>query len=120
MPGSSVVLERLQKAAILISGTAFLAYGILCVSGSMVHEFDRFQIPRLRIPTGCLEILGGAGMLVGLVWLPALRVSAGGLCLLMLAGFGFRLRFRDSFGDSVASFGFMLLNFAIFVRSFRD
>lgn len=108
------------KAAILLSSVAFLVYGGLCVSGhSLINDFHRFGIDWLRIPTGYLEILGGAGLLVGLRWLPALRLSSAGLCLMMLIGFGFRLKFRDSVGESLPSFGFMLLNFYILIQSFR-
>lgn len=116
----STFAGSLLKGAILLSGVAFLVYGGLCVSGhSLVNEFHRFGIDWLRIPTGYLEILGGVGLLIGLRWLPALRLSAAGLCLLMLIGFGFRLKFRDSLAASLPSFGFMLLNFYILVQSFR-
>lgn len=111
---------KLVRFAIVVSGLAFLTYGALCVSGySLVQDFHRFGIEGLRIPTGYLEILGGAGLLVGLSWLPALRLSALGLCLLMLIAFGFRLRFRDSVEESLPSFGFMLLNLYILIQSFR-
>ena len=112
---------KLVRFAIVVSGMAFLTYGALCVSGySLVQDFHRFGIEWLRIPTGYLEILGGAGLLVGLSWLPALRLSALGLCLLMLIGFGFRLKFRDSVEQSLPSFGFMLLNLYILIQSFRN
>ena len=117
---ASATAGNLLKLAIVVSGLAFLSYGVLCVSGySLVQDFHRFGIEWLRIPTGYLEILGGAGLLVGLSWLPALRLSALGLCLLMLVGFGFRLKFRDSVEESLPSFGFMLLNLYILIQSFR-
>ena len=120
MPQPSAIPGYLLKFAIVVSGVAFLTYGSLCVSGySLLQEFHRFGIEWLRIPTGYLEILGGAGLLVGLSWLPALRLSALGLCLLMLVGFGFRLKFRDSVEESLPSFGFMLLNLYIFIQSLR-
>ena len=109
------------KGATLLSGIAFLIYGVLCVSGhSLINDFHRFGIDWLRIPTGYLEILGGLGLLIGLRWLPVLRLSAAGLCLMMLIGFGFRLKFRDSVAESVPSFGFMLLNLYILITSFRQ
>lgn len=116
----STLAGSLLRGAILLSGVAFLVYGILCVTGhSLVSDFQRFGIAWLRIPTGYLEILGGAGLLIGLRWLPALRFSAAGLCLMMLIGFGFRIKFRDSVAQSLPSLGFMLLNLYILVQSFR-
>ncbi len=82
----------------------------------MVDDFQRFGLERLRMLTGLLEVLGGAGLLVGLKWQPILVISAGGLALLMLIAFLVRLRMRDSLAASLPSLLFMLLNVLIVVR----
>lgn len=98
----------------------FLIYGIFCAgSTSMVADFQRFGLSNLRILTGILEILGGAGLLVGLKWRPALWMSSAGLSLLMLIAFGVRLKMRDSVAQSIPSLALMLLNLYIFVQSLR-
>jgi len=71
----------------------------------------------LRIPTGVLELLGGAGLLIGLRWRPALQLSSAGLALLMLVAFGTRMRMRDGVAVSLPSFLFLLVNLGIFVKS---
>ncbi len=99
-------------------GTAFLFYGILCFgSQSMIHDFHRFGIDNFRIPTGILELLGGAGLLIGLKWTPAGWIASAGLALLMLIAFIVRTRMRDSVAVSLPSFLFMLLNLYLFFES---
>ena len=104
----------------ILSGLVFIFYGALCAfTPSMVADFHRFGLDNLqinlRILTGILEILGGAGLLVGLKWRPALWLSAAGLALLMLIAFGVRLKMRDSVTLSAPSFLLMLLNLYILV-----
>lgn len=95
----------------IVSSLVFIVYGVFCAfTPSMVADFHRFGLDHLRILTGILEILGGAGLLVGLKWRPALWLSAGGLALLMLIAFGVRLKMRDSVVLSTPSFVLMLLN----------
>ncbi len=81
----------------VLSGVAFVVYGISCLaSQSMVREFTRFGLARFRVLVGALEVLGGAGLLIGLWYhLPLLAASAAGLALLMALGVGVRLRMRD-------------------------
>ena len=108
----------LVRGLTLLSGTAFLIYGVLCFNSKfMVDDFHRFGIERMRVLTGVLEVLGGAGLLIGLAWLPGLRLASGGLTLLMLIAFAIRVHVRDSVALSLPSFLFMLLNLYIFVRA---
>lgn len=110
----------LRKGLTVALGLAFLVYGVLCLAtSSMVKDFERFGMPRMRVPTGWLEVLGGVGLLVGLRWMPALRLSAGGLSLMMLIAFGVRLKMHDSLAASLPSFVLMALNLFLFVDSFR-
>jgi uncharacterized membrane protein YphA (DoxX/SURF4 family) len=100
----------------IVSSLVFIVYGVFCAfTPSMVADFHRFGLDNLRILTGVLEILGGAGLLVGLKWRPALGLSAAGLVLLMLIAFGVRLKMRDSVALSTPSFLLMLLNVYILI-----
>jgi hypothetical protein len=101
-------------------GVTLLVYGGLCLSSlSMVEDFQRFGLERLRMLTGLLEVLGGSGLLVGLKWRPALFLSSAGLSLLMLIAFGVRLKMRDSIAQSLPSLALMLVNAYILVKSFQ-
>ena len=104
----------------LVSSLVFIVYGVFCAfTPSMVADFHRFGLDNLpinfRILTGVLEILGGTGLLVGLKWRPALRLSSAGLALLMLCAFGVRLKMRDSVALSTPSFLLILLNVYILI-----
>lgn len=80
----------------IVSGVSFLVYGASCVfSKAMVREFERFGLSQFRVLTGWLELFGGAGLLLGLRYLPLLCLSAAGLALLMLLGVGVRVRMQD-------------------------
>jgi uncharacterized membrane protein YphA (DoxX/SURF4 family) len=108
------------RAATYFSGLSFLIYGVLCFgSSSMVNDFHRFGLDNLRIPTGILELLGGAGLLIGLKWAPAQRIASAGLTLLMLIAFAIRMRMRDGVAVSLPSFLFLLLNLYILIKSPR-
>jgi uncharacterized membrane protein YphA (DoxX/SURF4 family) len=59
-------MEILNIVAILTSSLSFLIYGaMLLKSEEMQTEFKRFKLEKLMILTGVLELLGGAGLLVG-------------------------------------------------------
>ncbi len=106
---------------ICLDAAAFLIYGVLCLgSTSLASEFARYGIANLRSLIGVLEIVGGAGLLVGLKWRPAMLMSAGGLGLLMLIAFGFRIRFKDGLVASAPSLLFALFNFYLLIRYVRD
>ena len=101
----------LYHILIVISGVAFLFYGVtVFTNSSMKDEFERYGLDQFRGFIGFLQLLGGAGLLVGFTWRPAMIIASGGLSLLMLMGFGIRLKMKDGFWESMPSFIFMLLN----------
>jgi uncharacterized membrane protein YphA (DoxX/SURF4 family) len=101
---------------VLFSGISFITYGSLLLdSAEMQNEFKRFELERFTTLTGLLELLGGIGLLVGLKAELILLISSGGLTLLMLLGFGVRLKIKDSFWLSFPSLFFMLLNLYVFL-----
>ena len=85
----------------------------------MKNEFKRYGLTQFRILTGSLEIIGGMGLLLGLLYLPLLIISAAGLSLLMLLGFGTRIYIKDPFWQSLPSFIFLLVNAYILFLSIQ-
>ncbi|MGZ3873966.1 MAG: DoxX family protein [Mucilaginibacter sp.] len=108
----------LLNALIVISAGAFLFYGCsFFLNSGMKEEFDRFGLGQFRKLIGFLQLLGGLGLLAGFLWQPILVIASGGLSLLMLIGFGVRLKMKDGFWESLPSFIFMLLNFYICMQT---
>jgi hypothetical protein len=56
------------------------------------------------------EMLGGIGLLVGLVWLPAMWLSSGGLAVLMMLGVWVRARINDSLLQTLPALVLLLVN----------
>ena len=108
----------LARLLTCLCGAAFLIYGIRSLTvSSVAEEFARFGLPKLRVLTGVLEFLGGAGLLVGLFWRPALVIASAGLALLMLIAFAVRLRMRDDLQASLPSFALMGVNLYILFKA---
>ncbi|ASU34333.1 DoxX family protein [Mucilaginibacter xinganensis] len=101
----------LLKILTIISAASFIYYGISFFTNSgMEEEFRRYNLDKFRKFIGVLQLLGGSGLLAGLFWQPGLIISSGGLALLMLVGFGVRVKMKDGLLASMPSFIFMLLN----------
>ncbi len=101
------------KSAIIISYISFLFYGFNCLfSKGTVKEFRRFGLSDgQRKLTGILQLLGGLGLGVGyFTSVYILLFAAAGLCLLMLIGFGVRLKIKDGLLKSLPSFIFAIIN----------
>lgn len=108
----------LQFALVIVSSISFLYYGAtFFLTSGMKDEFDRYGLSKFRKLVGGLQLLGGVGLLVGFIWQPILSISSGGLALLMLIGFGVRVKLKDGILLSLPSFAFMLLNLYIFIQS---
>lgn len=103
----------------LISAAAFLYYGIRCLaSASMVAEFERYGMPRMRVLTAVLELIGALGLLLAPThhWVIA---AAAGLCMLMVAGLIVRLRISDPWYMMLPAFLLMVVNAWIVVKTWR-
>lgn len=104
----------------IFTGISFLIYGLSCLlSAHMKTEFIRFGLPGWRRTTGYLQIIGGIGLLLGLLNPVLAGISAAGLALLMLLGFGVRLYIRDGLLPSSPAFVFMLLNTFLALGHFK-
>lgn len=83
----------------------------------MKKEFKRYGLSNFQTLTGSLEILGALGLLIGLKYKLVLMISSTGLSLLMLLGFGVRIKIKDSFVQSFPAFFYMFLNFYILYKT---
>ncbi len=87
----------------------------------MINEFNRFGLEVYqRILTGLLQLLGSIGILIGLLYPWIGMAATAGLSLLMLLGFGVRLKVRDSIKASLPSFLFMIINAYLFLWFFSE
>jgi hypothetical protein len=99
---------------VAFSGLSFVFYGVLCLfSSHMEAEFKRYGLPQFRRLVGCLELLGGMGVLLGLLWNPLMVFSASGLAVLMLLGVAVRIRVKDAPLQIAPAAVLMLVNSAI-------
>jgi hypothetical protein len=104
--------------ATFFSGISFLFFGTACLtSPRMKQEFIRYGHDRQRALTGYLQLLGALGLLLGYFFQPLLAFSAAvGLSLMMLAGFGVRLKIRDSLLAASPAFSYAILNIYLSVH----
>ena len=107
-----------STTAVVVSAALFLVYGLLCLfSNGMQEEFSRYGLSRFRRLTGALEVLGGAGLLVGLLVPTIMLVASGGLALLMLLGVIARIRVRDPLLEMLPAFVLLVMNVLIFITT---
>ncbi len=98
-----------------LSGVSFICYGFLCLAnGAMSEEFERYGLTAFRKLVGFLELLGGVGALLGLIYPALLMASTAGLSLLMFLGVIVRLKIKDPLIQIVPAFTLMLINAYIF------
>lgn len=95
----------------VLSAVLFLGYGaVVLFTGGMREEFERFGLARYRLATGVLEVLGGAGLLVGLVRVEVRIVASAGLAFLMFLGVLTRLRVKDPIVEIIPAAVLLLTN----------
>jgi uncharacterized membrane protein YphA (DoxX/SURF4 family) len=81
----------------LTSGASFLYYGYETLFEDRTRrEFERYGVPHLRRFVGSMQLLGGAGVILGLVFAPVGAAAATGLTMMMLLGLAVRLRIHDA------------------------
>lgn len=77
----------------------------------MQAEFIRYRLEDKRRLTGFLQLLGGFGLFFGWAFSPILAmVSSLGLAVLMLLGFGVRIKIKDTWIQSLPSLSYAILN----------
>lgn len=106
------VAMSLLTILVFFSAISFLFFGMSCFfTKYMANEFIRYGLSEKQRLIGTLQVLGALGLGLGYIYLPILSVvSAIGLSILMLLGFGVRLKIKDSFLQSAPSFFYAILN----------
>tara|TARA_R100000935_G_C2826307_1_gene162496 strand:+ start:1344 stop:1691 length:348 start_codon:yes stop_codon:yes gene_type:complete len=97
---------------VIFSSLSFLFFGISCFfAEEMRSEFIRYGLSQHLKLIGALQILGAIGLGLGYLFFPYISlVAAVGLSILMLLGFGVRLRIKDSFIKSAPSIIYAIIN----------
>jgi hypothetical protein len=99
---------------VALSAVPFLYYGLACIwSPRLQDEYLRYGIPNLRVVSGILQLLGAAGVVIGLVVAPLGATAAAGLCIMMVLGVGVRVRMRDCVRLMVPATSLALINSAL-------
>jgi len=107
----------LVTALVIFSSFSFLFFGLGCFfSPRMKTEFIRYGLNKQRKIVGALQFVGAVGLLFGHYQSIMLStISALGLCLLMILGFGVRLKIKDSFLQSIPAFLYVIINGYLFM-----
>ena len=101
-----------------ISSLVFVWYGLnALISESMVAEFERYRLARLRALTGTLQVAASVGIVVGHFYRPILLISAGGLATMMFLGVLTRIRIKDPLPAAVPALVLCVLNLFIFAAA---
>ena len=113
--------EMVLLVLALISGLSFLRYGFNVLFRIRLRgDFIRYGIPGTRNIVGVLEILGGAAVLLGLMFAPLGAFGAAGLTVMMLLGVAVRVRVHDALWLMFPAASLGILNavlVVLFVRS---
>lgn len=100
----------------LISGLSFAFYGLQTIFGQRPNaEYDRYGLPGLRRFVGSMQLLGAAGVLLGLGYTPLGALAAGGLALMMVLGVIVRVRIQDSPKQMIPAASLAVLNVLLVV-----
>lgn len=104
------------NSLVIFSASSFLIFGIACfVTEHMRSEFVRYGLTKHLKLVGILQIIGAVGLALGFFCkIDLLTVSSSiGLAVLMLLGFGVRIRIKDPFVKSAPSIIYSAINFYI-------
>lgn len=100
----------------VLLGLMFLMAGVMKISGAQMHvdNFRKWGLPQwFRVVTGLVELLGAAGMIVG-IWLPAWAALAGiWLAVTMLGAVIVHIRVKDPVSQMAMSIILLLLSLAV-------
>lgn len=104
----------------LFSSISFFIYvAMYFITDNLQNDFKRFELEQFGLLVILLELLGAAGLMIGLKYNPLLTISSIGLALLMLCGLIVRIKFGDSIWISLPAMFYMLLNGYICYLSMR-
>jgi len=95
----------------LISGSAFAVYGYQTLFGLPPRgEFERYGMPKVRQFVGSAQLLGAAGIVLGIRYPLLGAAAASGLTLMMILGLIVRVKIHDAPRLMVPAASFALIN----------
>ena len=114
------LVQRMDLNIIILvfSALSFVFYGITSFfSKRMVSEYARWGYSNQRILLGCMQLLGGIGLLVGLTNSVLLCVASFLLTFMMITAVLVRIKIKDSLINMFPAVFYTCLNFIILYNS---
>ena len=113
-----VQLMDLNILLVVFSALSFIFYGITSFfSKRMVSEYARWGYSNQRILLGCMQLLGGIGLLIGLTNSVLLSVASFLLTFMMITAVLVRIKIKDSLINMFPAVFYTCLNFIILYNS---
>ena len=108
----------LNLIILLFSAISFIFYGISSFfSKRMLSEYERWGYKNQRILLGCLQLLGGIGLFVGILNATLLTVASFLLTFMMITAIVVRIKIKDSVIQMFPAILYTVLNFIILYNS---
>ena len=102
----------------MFSAISFIFYGITSFfSKRMLSEYARWGYKNQRILLGCLQLLGGIGLLIGIANPVLLSVAAFLLTFMMITAVFVRIKINDNIIQMFPAILYTVLNFIILYNS---
>jgi len=110
----------LNLIVLLFSAVSFIFYGISSFfSRRMLSEYARWGYKDQRILLGCLQLIGGLGLLVGLTNAVLLSVASFLLTFMMITAVFVRIKIKDNIFQMFPAILYTVVNFVILYNSLR-
>lgn len=99
----------------MILAVFFVVTGSKIISGKMAEEFKRFGLPAFfNVLTGAIELIGAAGMLIG-IWMPTIAMLSGLLLggTMLAAAFTLIVLAKDPFKKAIPALVLFALSIGV-------
>ena len=111
-------MDTINLSILLFSAISFIFYGITSFfSKRMLSEYARWGYKNQRILLGCLQLLGGIGLLIGIANPVLLSVAAFLLTFMMITAVFVRIKINDNIIQMFPAILYTVLNFIILYNS---
>ena len=114
------LVQRMDLNILLVvfSALSFIFYGINSFfTKRMVSEYARWGYSDHRILLGCIQLLGGIGLLIGITNSVLLSVTSFLLTFMMITAIFVRIKIKDSLINMFPAIFYFLINFIILYNS---
>ena len=111
----------LLKTLIVFSSLSFIFYSFRAFfSKTMINEYSRWGLSKMRIIIGFFQFSGGVGLILGIYNLNLLLLTSFLLTIMMFVAVLVRIKLKDSLLVSIPAIFYLILNFTIFyIAMFR-